>query len=370
MYPSFFNRLFKPVLFTFTLGCFAALPSLALAQGRMATRVSPPILGPKEVGQAQADGQYETALTYRSYEAHRHFYDRNMEQVPANAPRVKRTIIDASITRIFSEQTSLTLSIPYQTGVFDRGPVPPNTGSADHASGLGDVALTLRRWMFDPATHAKYNLRLGLGLKLPTGKDDVQTDRRVNIAPAGSPPELVWRRGPADVAIQPGDGGLGVILGAEGYYSIGSRSVIYGEGTYLVNPRGNNGVNNQWSGSGPYVPNSVTTVPDYFIARSGVTLSDPLGWRHGTGLLGLRIEGQPVRDLVGNNSGFRRPGFTLAVEPGIAYSFGKANVFLSVPITIYRRRWKSVDEERAGRLHAVSAAFADYNIMAGMTYRW
>ena len=59
-----------------------------------------------------------------------------------------------------------------------------------------------------------------------------------------------------------------------------------------------------------------------------------------------------------------------SVEPGIAYSFTKVNVFLSVPLTIYRQRWLSVDEENAGRVNAVSAAFADYNIIAGMSYRW
>jgi hypothetical protein len=39
-------------------------------------------------------------------------------------------------------------------------------------------------------------------------------------------------------------------------------------------------------------------------------------------------------------------------------------------MTIYRMRWKSVDEIRAGRTSAVSAAFADYNILAGVTHRW
>jgi hypothetical protein len=118
------------------------------------------------------------------------------------------------------------------------------------------------------------------------------------------------------------------------------------------------------------VPDSVTTVPDYFLGRIGAAMGDPFGWRHGSAQLGLRIEGQPVHDLIGSDVGFRRPGYTLAVEPGVAYSFGKTSLFLSVPMTIYRMRWKSVDEIRAGRTSAVSAAFADYNILAGVTHRW
>lgn len=354
----------------FLLSGLLLLPSTSFGQGCMATRVSPPTLGVKEGGFSLQKGQNEMSVAYRFYEAERHFYDTNDENVPANAPRVERAVLDVSLTHMLSNQTSLTVSVPFQTGVFDRSPIPPYGASADEASGLGDIAVTMRRWMIAPASDTKYNVRLSAGLKLPTGKEDAQTDRRYNTAPPGTPANYVTGRGPADLAIQPGDGGLGIVLGAEGFYVLDAKTVLYGELTYLLNPRGHNGVNNQWSGAGPYVPNTTTSVPDYFLSRVGVTFSEPLGWKRGTALLGLRLEGQPVRDLIGNNAGFRRPGYTLAIEPGVAYSFEKTSVFLSVPLTVYRRRWLSVDEERAGRTKAVSAAFADYNVMAGVTYRW
>jgi len=346
------------------------LPSDAFGQGCMATRVSPPMIGASGTGRYMQAGETEVSFAFRTYEAHRHFHDQNEENVPANAPRVKRTIYDASVTRMFASGFSATLSIPFQTGTFDRSPIPPYTGSADKASGLGDIALTFRRWLLDTETHTKYNLRLGVGLKFPTGKNDVQTDRLVNTAAPGMPQNLVWKRGPADIAIQPGDGGLGVILSLEGFYELTARTLAYGEVTYLVNPRGYTDVNNQWSGAGPYVPNSATSVPDYFLARAGIAIAEPVGWKRGSLQLGLRAEGQPVHDIVGTNSGFRRPGYTLAVEPGVAYGFGKWNVFLSVPMTVYRVRWLSVDEKRAGRMSAVSAAFADYNVLAGVSHRW
>lgn len=345
-------------------------PSMLHAQGCMATRVSPPILVGKESGLGLQSGQMEFSVSYRFYEAERHFYDSNKENVPANAPRVERTVLDLSLTRMLTDRNSLTVSVPIQWGTFDRSPIPPYGASADKASGLGDVAVTFRRWMFDPENHAKGNLRLGIGLKLPTGSEDTTTDRRYNIAAPGTPANYVNGRGPADVAIQPGDGGFGIVLGAEGFRRLSESIVAYGEFTYLVNPRGDNGVNNQWSGAGPYVPNTTTSVPDYFLVRAGFTFNQPLGWKNGTALLGLRMEGQPVRDLIGSNAGFRRPGFSLAVEPGVAYAFEKASVFLTVPVTIHRQRWRSVDEINAGRTTAVSAAFADYNILAGMTYRW
>lgn len=346
------------------------LSSPSFGQGCMATRVSPPMLGLNASSRYLREGQWESSLSFRHYYAERHFYDTNDENVPANAPRVKRTIFDASVTRMLSDRSALTVSVPFQTGTFDRSPIPPYDGSADKASGIGDIATTYRRWMFNPENNTKYNLRLGAGLKLPTGNSDVQTDRLVNTAAPGQPRNMQWRRGPADVAVQPGDGGLGLNLSVEGFYQVAHASVVYGELTYLANPRGHNGVNNQWSGAGPYVPNSVTTVPDYFLGRVGVAIGEPLNWTGGSVQLGFRVEGQPVRDLFGSDEGFRRPGYTLAFEPGLAYTFGKTSVFLSVPLTIYRRRWLSVDEANAGRTSAVSAAFADYNILAGVTRRW
>jgi hypothetical protein len=355
-------------LFAFATPFF--LPVVASGQGCMATRVSPPTLGGMEENFGLQKGQMEFSMSYRFYEAERHFYDSNKENVPANAPRVVRNVLDLSLTRGLDDRTSATISLPIQSGRFDRRRIPPYGASVDKASGIGDMAVTVRRWMFDPKTHHAYNLRLGLGLKLPTGDYDQKTDRRYNTAPPNQPANYVNGRGPADIAIQPGDGGVGIILATDGFHMIGENTSLYGELTYLLNPRGTNGMNNQWSGAGPYVPNNNTSVPDYFLGRAGFAFANPLGWHGSTALFGLRIEGQPVRDLIGSSEGFRRPGFSLAVEPGIAYAFSKVNVFLTIPITVHRHRWKSVDEVRAGRANAVSAAFADYNIIAGMSYRF
>ena len=163
------------------------LPATVSGQGCMATRVSPPILGGKEAGLGLQKGRMEFSLSYRFYEAEHHFYDSNDEVVPANAPRVERTVLDLSLTRMLSDRSSLTVSVPIQSGVFDRSPIPPYGASADEASGIGDVAVTFRRWMFDPENHRHANLRLGVGLKLPTGSDDVTTFRRYNTAPRGQP---------------------------------------------------------------------------------------------------------------------------------------------------------------------------------------
>jgi hypothetical protein len=342
----------------------------ARAQGCMATRVSPPMFGASGEGRYLRAGQWETSLVGRHYSARRHFYDQNVESHNP-APKVEKTIGDLSLTRMLSDRYSLTLSVPYSDGTFDRTPIAP-TAAVDNASGIGDVAVVVRRWMSDPATSKNGNIRLGVGLKAPTGAYTQETNRTRNGLPAP---------GHADISIQPGDGGWGGVLGLEAFRHTGARGVLFAEAAYILNPRGDSGHNNQMLGPGPYVPNNRTSVPDYYLARAGFVVGEPVGLKRASAQVGLRLEGQPVRDILGPDTGFRRPGHTLALEPGVAYAFGRSNVFVSVPLTIYRGRPLSVDEEKrastnaaqsnppGARTSAVSAAFADVNVIVGVTFR-
>ena len=82
--------------------------------------------------------------------------------------------------------------------------------------------------------------------------------------------------------------------------------------------------------------------------------------------VGGRIEGVPVRDVIGGSDGFRRPGYAISVEPGVAYWAGRHLISLAVPIALYRNRTQSVpDEERNG--HG-DAAFADWILLLGWTF--
>jgi hypothetical protein len=352
-----------------------ACSSDARAQGCMATRVSPPMFGASGEGRYLQSGQWEASLVGRHYSAKRHFYDSNVESF-SPAPAVRRSVLDASLTRMFDARHSLSLSVPFSTGEFDRTPMagirPIYVGTIDKASGIGDIAVVGRRWMLDPATHGKGNYRLALGVKAPTGAYKKETERPFNGVPT---------RGEADIAIQPGDGGWGVVLGIEGFRHVGERTALFGEASYILNPRADNDHNNQMLGPGPYVPNTRSSVPDYYLVRSGISVSGPLGWKRGSAQIGLRLEGQPVRDILGSDAGFRRPGRSLAIEPGLAHSFGKASLYVSVPVTLYRGRPLSVDEEKRAnqnaaasnppgqKTNAVSAAFADVNVLVGFSFR-
>lgn len=330
----------------------------------MVTRLSVPVSGTSEGGPYLQKNDTQVSLVYRYLHAERHFRDNNIENIPPG-PHVTLNTFDLSVTRQLSLKSSLSLSIPFIDGEFNRGfRAQPGARSVSNTSGIGDIALTYRRWMFKPESHTTGNYRLAFGFKLPTGDYKARSDRLVNMGTSDEPVVEMTSTN-ADVAIQPGDGGFGLVFGFDGFKSVEESLSLYAEATYLANPRESNDMNNQEFGSGPYVPNDRTSVPDYYLARLGGAVPRPFGIPGLATTLGLRIEGQPVHDLFGGSEGFRRPGYTLAVEPGLSFAKWNSQWNLSVPLTIRRVRYKSLDEDLDGRTSAVSAAFADYNILVG-----
>jgi len=89
----------------------------------------------------------------------------------------------------------------------------------------------------------------------------------------------------------------------------------------------------------------------------------------GLGLtLSVRAEGVPAHNLIGDDLGFRRPGFGLSLTPGVIYTRGHHMLQFSVGKVMIRDRTKSVAEEVNG-VHEGDAAFANYVWMAGYTLR-
>lgn len=300
--------------------------------------------------------------SYRFFESDRHFtgahedVDRTEE-----GSQVINTVfaVDTVAAYGLSERLSLSLAVPYllaersspirneESEVIDRSRV--------RARGLGDVALTLRGWVRDPLTRPRANLEIGLGLKLPTGSCSVQDTRKRRDAQSGT---IVQEVATVDQSIQPGDCGWGIPLTLAGNVRIGAGVSAYLDGTYLFNPRETNGVLTYRRRASE----AVMSVADQYLLRIGGSYQVP--WVNGLGAsLGGRIEGVPVRDLLGESGGFRRPGFTLSVDPGLSYKTGDWSFFGSVPVAVHRERQRSVtDIEDA--THG-DAAFADYQVTIG-----
>ena len=172
-----------------------------------------------------------------------------------------------------------------------------------------------------------------------------------------------------------GDGGTGVTIELNTFYNIFHNFGVYGNFFYLVNPREQNGVRTYRETLSPRLANeAIMSVPDQYMARGGFSYSlNPIlkGWAVA---VGARLEGIPVHDLVGGSGDFRRPGYVWSVEPGITYSGEKFSFFATVPVAFVRNRTQSVTDkeysDKTGVFTRGDAAFADYSINAGVSFKF
>lgn len=113
------------------------------------------------------------------------------------------------------------------------------------------------------------------------------------------------------------------------------------------------------------------SIADQYAARVGVGI--PAGKRLGLSLA-ARLEGVPSSDLIGGDMGRRRPGYSIAIEPGISYTWDKTLVSLSVPYLVRRVRTQNISDllrsQATGEHVNGDAAFADYVVIVGFSRRF
>jgi hypothetical protein len=348
------------------------------AQGCVASRLNAPSSPMNTEGTEYylAKGKWQLSLGYRNFFSHRHFVgDVEQDGSPGTRDRTLNPvenhvhIPEIAVTYGISDRWSATLDVPIPL-LYRRN--PPRSASATspavpaiytNAKGIGDTNLMGRFWVASPSHNVTQNLSVGLGIKFPTGKDDAEGTFAQVVGGQVAP----WVH-PVDQSIQPGDGGFGFITEVQAFKSFGSVTAYF-TGEYLFNPKGTNGVP-----TGRSDPNeAIMSVADQFGARVGAAV--PLSFLKGLGVsLGARLEGIPVYDLFGSSAGFRRPGYSIGIEPGISYSWGLNSFAFSFPYLVYRNRTQSYADKlrttETGTYHQGDAAFADYIFIAGYTRRF
>jgi hypothetical protein len=341
-------------------------------------------------GLALAPKQWQVGANYRYFESFRHFkgdeeqYDRLVKQT--QVINYSNTMdISASMGLTLRTQLNVNLPVSYtdRSSYYEHGGQTttfPGARKTSTSAGIGDARIGISKWLWNPVSHTKSNLMLGVGLKLPTGNWNVQ-DSFYNVmvtdpVTGSSSRKTVYR--PVDQSIQLGDGGLGLSLEMQGFWEMADGLFAYGNAFYILNPRGVNGT--MTNRRTTIVVNGVSqvftneymcSVADQYAARLGFLSQSQL---HGLSFSwGARLEGVPVRDLVGESYGFRRPGYTIAAEPGVTYMKGKTTLNFNMPIALYRIRKQSVTDKEVQDATGVArngdAAFADYLISLGVTYR-
>lgn len=227
--------------------------------------------------------------------------------------------LDVSVNYGVTDRVTLTLTLPFSYGTHSRT-YPDMKRHEVSAGGLGDINWMGNVWLWNPASHKNGNLSLGLGVKAPSG-DNAVTGNYFVAGGANAPR-------PVDQAIELGDGGWGLIMQAQGFQKISNRVSGYGYGFYLLSPKDTTNV------ISPY-PGVPWSVPDVYSARLGAVYAALP--KHGFSVsLGPRIDGTPVRDLVGSSDGFRRPGYVLYLDPGMSLTRRRSTFTLDIPVRVYQ----------------------------------
>lgn len=339
------------------------------SQGCVVTRgsgMSPIELALMGEGHTAETSGWTSAVGYRYLNSDRHFVgsEEQHERRHEGSEVINRSnFADLSLTYAFNNRYSMALVVPWVA--HDRSQVVRASDRTilrrfhTQASGLGDVRLMGYGWLGDPATHRRGNVLLGFGIEAPTGDKDV---RDTFLAYDTATRSIVQQRRTVDQSIQPGDGGWAVVFDVYAQTALTKNISAFLNGSYAVTPEEKSGV--ATFRSSPF--ESIMSISDSYMARAGFDVS--FGAARPVSLsLAARVEGVPVHDLVGGSGGFRRPGYSVSIEPGVNVSFAnELSLVALVPFAVYRNRERSVADRRlteaTGTFRHGDAAFADYSV--------
>ncbi|TAL43593.1 MAG: hypothetical protein EPN92_09985 [Chitinophagaceae bacterium] len=312
---------------------------------------------------------WELNLNNRYFKSYKHFVGtvEQTQRIKEGSNVINHSYeLDITATRTLNSRWSLAVTLPIMD--FGRSSLYEHDGSTRHSTGsfgIGDARFSAYRWMFDPKISHKGNLQIGMGIKLPTGNYNY-LDYFYK-----KPDSSVL--GPVDQSIQPGDGGTGITFELNSFYNFSHKVGVYGGFFYLINPREVNGTSTTRGGTASATAKKYNTdvmsVPDLFMTRAGIAYMV----RQLTFSGGIRVEGLPSTDLIGGSRGFRRPGYIISAEPSLTWVTKKASFNLAVPFALKRNRTQSDSDKRRSAATGThvqgDAAFADYLVSAGVTFR-
>jgi cytochrome oxidase Cu insertion factor (SCO1/SenC/PrrC family) len=276
----------------------------------------------------------------------------------------KTNLDDLMLTYQLTPRCSLTATLPF---VYASRRQQAQYATL-HTSGLGDVSFGAQGWLRSSKSEkaGMNNVQIGLSLLTPSGKD-----RQSNVVATtyGGTTSTQY----PDYSVQPGAGTWGMIMSWQAFQNLGGNTIAFVDGNYVITQGGYHSFWTSHGGTsnGPPAPTPGMTqfdaIQDQYMLEIGA--SHPAPRIKGLGLtLTVRDEGVPAHNLIGNDLGFRRPGFGIALTPGFIYTRGSNMLQFSVGKVLIRDRTKSVAEE-VNRVHEGDSAFANYVWMAAYTLR-
>ena len=267
----------------------------------------------------------------------------------------KINLENLTATYQFSPRFSLSTDVPLLTASRHTNDSPIIYTSA----GIGDISFELNSWLWNPHGNRRGNIQLGIGILLPTGKDNVANT--VDALNGKGPMTTI-----VDYSIQPGQGGWGIPFQWSAFKNW-QTSQFYFNGTYTAMLEDINGVLRS-STVNPVTLTQYNAIMDQYLVEGGV--AHPISKIRGlTVTFGPRMEGVPARNLfpTGQDLGFRRPGFAVSAEPGLQYARQGNVLTFTIARAIYRDRTRSVPDDLTGG-HG-DAAFANWVWLASYSFR-
>ncbi len=188
--------------------------------------------------------KWSFSVNNRYFKSYKHFVgkEEQKERVEANTEVINQFFsTEFDIGKIFNDRWSMSLFIPLTSNArsslyqhYGNSSTNGNARNSTHSFGIGDVRLAAYYWLLAPVKMTKANIQSGLGLKLPTGDYRYQDYFYKN--------DNLKVLGPVDQSIQLGDGGTGISLEVNSFYSVTKKTSLYFNGYYLANPRQQNRV--------------------------------------------------------------------------------------------------------------------------------
>lgn len=344
-----------------TLGALGLglVPRPVSAQGCEPIRFVVPISLGGEGQTYQPGREWRATLAYRSLLSNDWFI--GTEERDAAAPGGSSPVFEIHTALLdlaygFNNRVRARISVPFSRGVLTRT-WADGQEHAQTASGIGDISVQGEAWVFDPRTHERGNVGIGLGFKAPTGSYTKPSQFYLGSGPVDFP---------ADQTIQPGDGGWAILSQVQAFQQFGERTSVYAFGSYMLSPKTESDV----TGAPAPAPNfnRKWSVPDVYSLRAGAAFN--LLPDQGVSVsLGARFDGIPVRDLIGggDETTIKRTSRILYAEPGLSYSRGRDSFTLSVPWRVKVNRLKSLYEQQNNGVNG--GGFAKYLIFASYSRR-
>ncbi len=334
------------------------------------------------------EGPWEGVVSYRWLKSDRHFVgDREQTQRKRLGNNVinDSNYIDLGLNYYVSPRVSLNLGVPFVQHDRSQTYTDPATGRLvryhNSSGGLGDIRLGADYWVMDLTSPRKWNVLVGLSVDAPTGESATQgTFYRSSVA--GGVTTIVSEQYANDQSVQPGDEGWGITPSIYFYHEITERMNFFVNGSYTITPQERN---DTLTGRGRFVTTGTgagrntapvpvarqferyMSITDSYLGRLGVEYT--VMPKHGLTLsLANRIEGVPVYDVLGGSREFRRPGYSISLEPGVMARLKGWQLGLYTPVAYYNNREKSTADIQRNT-HG-DAAFADFQVLFSVARRF